>query len=387
MSERRKTRKRKRVEYVIGIGFLFVVFGIGIINLILPSKKISEEENRGLAQKPEVSVSSLASGSYMDQYEKYQADQFVGRNVWRNLKVGFSRLAGSKEENGVFIGKNGQLMEDLAVPDQTVLKENLKAMETFSQKYSEIPVNMLLVPDAANILSDSLPFTATVADQNQYIAQVKKELGSSVQWIDAVKPLARHSEEKIYYKTDHHWTAKGAYYVFKEAAKVMGLDEKVAGGYVSYPVTTEFNGSLAAKSGCHLNEKEQIDIYVPKAEDNDVVVNYVDEQKKTASLYDSSKLEERDKYAVYLGGNFSVVDIRTVSKSNRRLLILKDSYANSFVPFLTPYFREIVMVDPRYYSGTIGDIMDTYEITDTLFLYSANMFLQDNNISGVLSSE
>ena len=387
MSERRKTRKRKRVEYVIGIGFLFVVFGIGIINLILPSQKISEEENRGLAQKPKLSVSSLISGSYMEQYEKYQADQFMGRNVWRNLKVRFSRLAGSKEENGVFIGKNGQLMEDIVVPDQTVLKENLKAIEMFSQKYPEIPVNMLLVPDAANILSDSLPFTATVADQNQYIAQVKKELGSSVQWIDAVKPLARHSEEKIYYKTDHHWTAKGAYYVFKEAAKVMGLDEKEAGGYVSYPVTTEFNGSLAAKSGCYLNEKEQIDIYVPKSEDNDVVVNYVDEQKKTASLYDSSKLEERDKYAVYLGGNFSVVDIRTVSKSNRRLLILKDSYANSFVPFLTPYFREIVMVDPRYYSGTMGDIMDTYEITDTLFLYSANMFLQDNNISGVLSSE
>ena len=90
---------------------------------------------------------------------------------------------------------------------------------------------------------------------------------------------------------------------------------------------------------------------------------------------------------LFRSGNFSVVDIRTVSESNRRLLLIKDSYANSFVPFLTPYFREIVMVDPRYYSGTIGDIMDTYEITDTLFLYSANIFLQDNNISGVLSSE
>ena len=54
---------------------------------------------------PELSVSAVTSGSYMDQYEKYQADQFMGRNMWRSLKVGFSRLAGSKEENGVFIGK------------------------------------------------------------------------------------------------------------------------------------------------------------------------------------------------------------------------------------------------------------------------------------------
>ena len=386
MSERRKTRKR-RIEAVIGTGFLICILGIGLLNLIIPSKKISEEENRGLQQKPEFSVSSVTSGSYMDQYEKYQADQFVGRNAWRSLKVGFSRLAGSKEENGVFIGKKGQLLEDISVPDQDVLKDNLKAIQNLSETYPDIPVNMILVPDAAYVLEDRMPFTAAVADQGQYIAQVKKELGDSVQWIDAVKPLTRHSDEKIYYKTDHHWTAKGAYYVFQESVKTLELDEKMAGGYVSYPITTEFNGALASKSGCHLKEKEQIDIYVPKAEDNDVVVNYVDEQKKTTSLYDSSKLKERDKYAVYLGGNFSVVDIRTVSESNRRLLLFKDSYANSFVPFLTPYFREIVMVDPRYYSGTIGDIMDTYEITDTLFLYSANIFLQDNNISGVLSSE
>ena len=372
---------------MIGTGFLICILGIGLLNLIIPSKKISEEENRGLQQKPEFSVSSVTSGSYMDQYEKYQADQFVGRNAWRSLKVGFSRLAGSKEENGVFIGKKGQLLEDISVPDQDVLKDNLKAIQNLSETYPDIPVNMILVPDAAYVLEDRMPFTAAVADQGQYIAQVKKELGDSVQWIDAVKPLTRHSDEKIYYKTDHHWTAKGAYYVFQESVKTLELDEKMAGGYVSYPITTEFNGALASKSGCHLKEKEQIDIYVPKAEDNDVVVNYVDEQKKTTSLYDSSKLKERDKYAVYLGGNFSVVDIRTVSESNRRLLLFKDSYANSFVPFLTPYFREIVMVDPRYYSGTIGDIMDTYEITDTLFLYSANIFLQDNNISGVLSSE
>lgn len=142
---------------MIGIGFLICVFGIGIINLLLPSKKISEEENRGLQQKPELSVSAVTSGSYMDQYEKYQADQFMGRNMWRSLKVGFSRLAGSKEENGVFIGKKGQLLEDIAVPDQDVLKANMKAIQSFSQKYSDIPVNMLLVPDAANILSDRLP--------------------------------------------------------------------------------------------------------------------------------------------------------------------------------------------------------------------------------------
>lgn len=79
-------------------------------------QKISEEENRGLQQKPELSVSAVTSGSYMDQYEKYQADQFMGRNMWRSLKVGFSRLAGSKEENGVFIGKKDSFWKTLQFP-------------------------------------------------------------------------------------------------------------------------------------------------------------------------------------------------------------------------------------------------------------------------------
>ncbi len=152
-------------------------------------------------------------------------------------------------------------------------------------------------------------------------------------------------------------------------------------------MATDFNGTLAAKSGCRMNVKEEIDIYVPKDADNDVTVNYVDEQKKTTSLYEEEQLKTRDKYAVFLGGNTSVIDIRTMAQNRDRLLVIKDSYANCFVPFLTPYFREIVMIDPRYYTGNIQDVMETYQITDVLFLYSGNTFFQDNNISGVLSSE
>ena len=157
--------------------------------------------------------------------------------------------------------------------------------------------------------------------------------------------------------------------------------------YVSYTVADDFNGVLAAKSGTGLNERESIEIYVPASGDDDVIVNYVDEAKKTSSLYDSSKLETRDKYGVFFGGNTSVMDIKTVSTSEKRLLVVKDSFANCFIPFLAPHYREIVVVDPRYYSGTMTDIMDTYRITDILILYSGNTFMTDNNISGVFTGE
>ena len=381
-------RKKKRwVDGFIGKAFIICLLILILGNLLVPNKKKSDEENRMLSEKPKLTIGALTSGSYMEQYESYQSDQFIGRNMWRKLKVTLNRFGGSKEENGVFIGKKNQLLEDIAAPDKDLLHSNVAAIKAFSERYSDIPVTMLLVPDAANILSSSLPSLATVADQSTSIGLVKKELGDSVQWVDAVKVLNKHKDEKIYYKTDHHWTTLGAFYAFQEAAGKLGISADVSSVYASYPVTTDFNGILAAKSGCRMNVREEIDIYVPKDTDNDVTVNYVDEQKKTTSLYEADQLDTRDKYAVFLGGNTSVIDIKTMAENRDRLLVVKDSYANCFVPFLTPYFREIVMIDPRYYTGNIQDAMETYQITDVLFLYSGNTFFQDNNISGALGSE
>lgn len=382
-----KRKKKRWPESFVGKAFIICLLVLIAANLLYPSKKKSTEENRMLTERPKMTVSGLVSGSYMKQYESYQADQFIGRNFLRKLKITLNRIGGSKEENGVFIGKKGQLLEDIAVPEQDSLKSNVDAIKNFAESYDDIPVSMILVPDAASVLSSRLPSLASVADQNACISQVKKELGSSVQWIDAVQAMNKHKEEKIYYKTDHHWTTLGAFYTFQEAAPTLGISTDVSSSFVSYPVATDFNGTLAAKSGCRMGEKEEIDIYVPKDADNDVIVNYVDEQVKETTLYEADMLKTRDKYAVFLGGNTSLIDIKTLAPGQKRLLVVKDSYANSFVPFLTPYFREIVMLDPRYYTGNIRDVMDTYNITDVLFLYNGNTFFQDNNISGVLSSE
>lgn len=387
MQRKRQRRNEKRIEGTIGIVFVACVVLITILNLILPDKKMSEEENRMLAARPKLTMESLISGDFMDKYESYQADQFIGRNMWRESKTILSRFGGSKEENGVLIGKKGQLMEEIAVPDQEVLSANLKAIKSFTTAHSDINTAMILVPDAANVLSDRLPMLATVADQNRMFSQVKREVGDSVTWIDATSILNKHVDEKIYYKTDHHWTSLGAFYLFQDAAEQLGISADAASNFVSYPVSTGFNGTLSAKAGCRLDEKEQIDIYVPKKGDNDLVVNYIDEQKKSASLYDSSKLKTRDQYGVFLGGNTAVVDIKTVSEDTRRLLVLKDSFANSFIPFLTPYYREIIIVDPRYYSGSMDEILNTYRISDVLFIYSGNTFFQDNNISGMFGVE
>lgn len=383
----RNHRRLRRIEGTVGKVFVMCMIVFFLLNLMVSDKEMSEEENRMLAGMPRLSWSSLVSGDFMTKYETYLADQFAGRNFWRSIKVGLSGLGGSRQEEDILIGKDDYLMEEIVSPDQDTLMENLEAIRQFAKRSRDIQTYMLLVPNAANIMRDRLPAFATVSDQSRMFAQVKRELGEDVEWLDAAEALKKHAGEQIYYKTDHHWTSLGAFYTFSQVAEQMQIKTDVSSGFVSYPISTTFNGMLAAKSGCRMDVREDIYMYVPRDTDNDVVVNYVDEQRKTASLYDSSKLKTRDQYAVFLGENTSVVDIKTVSESKRRLLLIKDSYANSFVPFLTPYFREIVLVDPRYYSGTIEDIMDTYRISDVLYLYSGNTFFQDNNLKGVLSGE
>lgn len=383
----KKDRQRKVQEQLVGIIFILILFLFLIINIIVPNKEKSVQENRMLATKPKFRLSSLISGDYDEKFEAYMDDQFVGRDMWRKLKVTVDRICGSRLENGVYIGRNGQLLEQIEVADENHLAANIKAIKSFSESQSKIPVRMMLVPDAANVLNHSLPALAKPEDQTQMFSMVRKDLGDSVEWIDVSTELNKHKTEKIYYKTDHHWTTLGAFYAFQAAAPSLGIEGDLSGKYVSHAVSNSFNGMLASKSGVNLGEKEQIDIYVPTEEDTDLIIDYVDEGKRSTSLYDSSKLKEKDQYTVFLGGNSSLLDIRTVSTSTKRLLLVKDSFANSFIPFLTPYYREIVVVDPRYYSGTINDLMDSYRISEVLFLYSGNTFFKDNNISGVFAVE
>lgn len=385
MDNRKKSKRR--IERLIGGIFILCLFGVMLVNLVIPDREMSEEENRMLASKPKLTFSTLANGDFMEQYEEYLSDQFAGRDLWHRLKVALDRFGGSRMENGIYIGKDGQLLQDIQVPDQEHLSENLDAIKNFTETYQDIPVTMILVPDAACVLSDRLPWLASVEDQNQMISMAQQSLGDSVTWVDAASALNKHKREKIYYLTDHHWTSLGAFYTFQEAAPALGIEEDVSDKFLSYTVSDSFNGVLASESGACLGTEEKIDIYVPREGDDDVIVNYVNESRRTTSLYDSSKLETKDQYGVFLGGNTSLIDIRTVSTSQKRLLVVKDSFANSFIPFLAPYYREIVVVDPRYYSGTIEDIMDAYRITDALFLYSGNSFFTDNSISGVFTGE
>lgn len=386
MASKRK-RENGKVQKNIAKVFLVILIIFLIGNFLMPAKSYSEKEREQLAVRPKLSWTALWTGTYMDDYEAYLEDQFIGKSILRDLAAPLGFVSGSSIANDVYYGKSRQLLEDIAVPEESELRQNLEAISAFAEENSDIQMCMMIVPDAAQIWQDKLPLFAQTADQAGMIRRVQKTLEDQIAMIDVASVFSEHANEKLYYQTDYHWTSLGAYYAFQAAASALDIPADGLSDFVSYTVTSNFTGALSARSGYLESVKEDVSIYVPGGRSVEVVVNYVDEGKKTTSIFSSEELEEKDKYQVFLGEDSPVVDIRTTADNDRKLLILKDSSANSFVQFLIPYYREIILVDTELYEGNAEDLLRTYRISDVLFLYRGNTFFGENHLSGVLINE
>ena len=383
MNEKNKNLHR-RAAIITGWAFIAVTAFFFLGSLIAGDRTFSDKENRMLEQAPGINGGQIISGRYEEKFETYFTDQFLLRDMWIEMKAGFDRLIGRVESNGVYLGKDGYLIEKFTEPDGKNLKETCSAMGDFAKRYGEVKQYAMIVPNAVEILSDKLPAFAPAADQGRYLDALGKELEKQgITVLDMRGVLKKNRDKKLYYKTDHHWTTEAAYLAFLEAGKTMGYN----GSEITFdalPVTGGFQGTLSAKSGFRSGEKEELEVYLPKDGSPSSVVNYVDEQKKTASFYDTGKLDTRDGYACFLGGNHPLIRIETPVQSDKTLLVLKDSYANCYLPFLATQYRKIVAVDPRYYYGDLEELMQVEEIQEVLYLYNANTFFSDTSLQMVL---
>ncbi len=386
-----KPRKKNNINKFFNLtGILF--FGVFIFlvvgNVFHKDKTFSETENRMLAERPELSVDGLLSGRFESDYETYINDQFVFREAWVYLKGLADTVSGKQESNGVFRGSDGYLIENFVSPDAENVEKIQKALGAFKEKYPDLKQYFLLAPTAVNIMEKNLPVGAPVGDQDLWMDQVYDSVTENgFLPIDIREHFAecRDNKVQLYYRTDHHWTTRGAYEAFVQAAPVMEITEQIP-EYRGMTVSDEFRGTLSAKSGFRMNKKEEIEVQPWEEGLPGSVVTYVSEQKKSGSFYNSENLTIRDAYTVFLDGNHPEIKIETPVEGGRRLLVLKDSYANCFLPFLAPYYREIVVVDPRYYYDDLAMLVETEEITDVLYLYNANTFFQDTSLAPLLEA-
>lgn len=362
-----------------GVLLLLFMGVVAFAKAVTPDESFSQSENRLLEPFPRLSLHSLMSGRFTADYAAYTSDQFLLRDLWVSAKTLADRALGKRDSNGVFLGKDGYLIELYTSPSDGDIEDRVRVIAAFDEATPGLHTYVMLAPTAASVLSDKLPAYAPVGDQRADIRRIRASLPEDVQFVDVYPALHAEGRRPIFYKTDHHWTTEGAYYAYAELARQMGLEPRDQASFYIRRVTDEFYGSLYSKSGFHHVQPDGIDVYMPKT-GRSLEVEYVDEGTMTGCLYETKHLDKKDKYAMFLDGNHPLIRITTEGPLDRKLLVVKDSYANSLIPFLTEHFGQIHVVDLRYYDKSLLELVQKHEIQDMLILYNMKTFFADPSI-------
>lgn len=368
-----------RANKIIITVFILFLFSISILNMLTPDKAFSESENRVLSQIPKFSINNIVSGKFSKKFEEYITDQFVFKDFWVGLKSDFERLTLKAENNGIFFGKDGYLLEKFKEPSST-LKNNIASLNYFAEKMPNIPINVLLAPTSVKIYEDKLPLFAYSFDQLEIIENMKDSLNKNINFIDVYSILKDKKDEYIYFRTDHHWTMRGAYYAYKEFCNNVGIQPYDFNDFAIEIVSDSFYGTFYSKANNKHIPADFIEVFKPKF-DALYEVYYSDSDEYTNTLYELEYLDKKDKYSMFLNGNHPLVKIKTNVKNDKKLVILKDSYSHNFIPFLANHYEEIHVIDLRYYKLDIYDYIEENHISEALFLYNVSTFSSDQNMS------
>ena len=382
-------KKVRIIIIIVFIGFFVLISGA---SLIIKDREFSPNENRYLAETPELSWDNILSGKFQDGLEDYLRDQVCFRDGWITVKTGIQKACGDTDIGGAYVGKDGYDFEKITPEDvdEKQVDRNIKAVEDYFMMASETidkqKLSFLLVPTSGLVMQEKLPKNARLFDQAKYIDQVQKAM-KDYNFVDVRDTLMDHNEEYIYYKTDHHWTSAGACLAYEVWSEHTGGEAEKKDELAENVVSDKFRGSLYSKILDADSAYDEIWTYGLQKDDafgsKDCTVT-IDEKQQLDSIYDDEKLQEKDKYAYFLGGNYGQVHIqnqKAASKAKgKNILIIKDSFANSFVPFVTQDYENIYMVDLRYYNGDMKSYLQEHNITDVLVLYNISNFISDRNL-------
>ena len=367
--------EKKRSDLISVLLFCACLGGMLLLFLLLPARGFSEQENRMLSTRPRLERDTLLSGEFMEDFEDYLIDQFPGRDSWMDLKSLCERLLLKQEYNGVYLCADGSLITRFDAPDRELLGRNLNAVNALAEE-SRVPVYFMLIPSAASVWEEKLPPHAPSFDQRQLIRELYAACAAVP--VDAVSVLDAHREEEIFYRTDHHWTSLGAYYGYTAFAKAAGFEPAALESFRPRVVSEDFRGTVWSRSGVHWTAPDRITLYVEP--DGVQVTNYPEGKAEAGQVYDFSRLETKDQYALFYGGNTPRLVIRTGAEDGPKLLVIRDSYMDSASPFLFPHFSEIHMLDLRYYRQSVQEYLRENDIDLILLCYNITNFVSETTI-------
>lgn len=370
-------------KYIPTVVFLIFIYGMALWFLFSPKTNYSSSEKRYLQKFPDANVEKVLSGEFGSEFETFFADQFPQRNTWVGLNAYTTLAEGNNGASGVYNCKNGYLINKPVSTDNN-LDKNVGAVVDFAKKI-DAPTTVMLVPSTGYIADDVLPTFHDKYNDDEDISKISSTL--SKEKIGFVDLRERFKSEykngsQLYYKTDHHWTTKGAYTGYQELCKALGItpiDDSTL-KKDSYP---DFYGTTYSSSGFWLTPPDNIEIWSnPKNSDKNISVKITEgaNVKTSGSMYFTDHLKEDDKYPVFIDGNHALTEITNTNAKNGTILLIKDSFSHSLAPFLAENYSKVVLVDLRYYKESVSDLVTTYNPEQVVVLYGIDNLATDTDI-------
>lgn len=372
---------KKKFDFLLVCVSFALTIGFGVWIYLRPHKNFSVSEKRALAQFPDFSVEKIADGDFSRGLSSFYTDQFPLRERFTSLKAMSEISLLRRENNGVILGSDGYLVMNPRYGELSGYEENLGAVRSFCDKYraAGIDTNVFLAPRGADVLSSYLPSIYENTEGERVWNMAFEALPELIDATDAISAAARKGE-RVWYRTDHHWTALGAYECYASLMEQFGGTPISVSALRRETVSEVFRGSCYSKFGyLGIDSEPSFLLRYEGDEGYDVVYH---ESGRTAQGFYSA--ENADGYEVFFGGNYGHISIKREEDIEREnLLLIKDSFANSVVPFLAAHY-DIEIYDLRYFTGSIGEEIDRIKPDRILILYGIDTAVTDGSLKRLL---
>ncbi|HEX7844769.1 MAG TPA: DHHW family protein [Chitinophagaceae bacterium] len=413
----------QKIQIANVIIFCVLLFVGGIASLAMRKTAVSEMENRKLAAFPQYSDSTLLSGEYFKQIELYYADNFPMRDRWINVSNKFRDRLGfeygdikiyepvnetdasnpsdtAKQTLASILPDNGETGE---VKKKLFVFKN-RAFEMFGcgpqmgKAYADVinsynragipnlQVYNLVIPVALEFeLTEK--YRSLQKPNRPAIENVYSHLDSNIKRVWAIDEMRKHREEYIYFNTDHHWTSLGAYYAYRSFCETAGLPP-VSLDTVAFKVKPAFLGSLyrLTRDEKLKSNPDSVIYYLFKDSLNFYIGNNTKPGAWSRSKMYGEGAKGSNSYSVFLQGDLPVVKMETQHKNGRKILMVKESYGNAFAPFLVNNYEKVIVVDQRYFTANLVDLIKQEGINELLFInniFAAHTAFHIDKIKGL----
>ena len=408
---------RDRTEFYQGIriyafaGTLVLLFVIGLLLFLRPS--VSESEKRELAKFPTPTWDSFISGEFFSDINTWYADTYPGREALIGLNNAIRELFGIRtvqlipsapdpsgpSQDPTSPGGTDTDPDSSAPPIEKLGSVYLKgdtAYEVYghhaenAQRYAALiaqageqlagiaDVYAMLVPLSASVsLTESELQAIGSSDARSAIDAMFAAMGDRVNPVEIYDTLRAHKNEYLYFRTDHHWTALGAYYAYTCFCRAAGMDAMSLSDWTKYEFGG-FLGTLYAEAGqpqALKGKPDTVQAWVPNAT-NDIYITDRDGQRlryrggivrtDTDSFYQNAA----SKYNCFIMGDHPLAYIHNETRSDgSSIVVVKESFGNALVPFLVDHYEYVYVIDYRYYTAmSLSEFVVANGVDTVLFI-------------------